>query len=311
MNISYIDPSAVQESIEKETRFSLIDTLSGDHFIKVHIPGAINICVYEANFLQQVASLIGDLEKDIVLYGSGGQSSDAIVAAEKLSRAGYQNIQLLQGGLKRWRQAGYALTGEGFEQDDSPETLLKLTDGIYRLVSDQSSIEWAGRNRFSKHHGIVNCNDGNLTIRHNKLTGQLEVDMTSMANINLVGDDLQPVLMSHLKSDDFFFVERFPTALLTIREGSVAGTPYLTTENCTISGELKLRGVTADLDFMTTLTTNPDGSLQMEAHFDLDRTRWKIIYGSARFFEFLGMHQVFDTISVQLRLLWDKSALTS
>ena len=41
----------------------------------------------------------------------------------------------------------------------------------------------------------------------------------------------------------------------------------------------------------------------MEAHFDLDRTQWNVIYGSSRFFEHLGMHMVFDQISIELRLI--------
>ncbi len=41
----------------------------------------------------------------------------------------------------------------------------------------------------------------------------------------------------------------------------------------------------------------------LEGHFDIDRTRWKIIYGSTRFFEHLGMHKVFDLISIQVRIV--------
>jgi hypothetical protein len=43
--------------------------------------------------------------------------------------------------------------------------------------------------------------------------------------------------------------------------------------------------------------------MTIEAHFDIDRTRWKVIYGSARFFEHLGMHLVFDPISIQIYLM--------
>jgi len=37
-----------------------------------------------------------------------------------------------------------------------------------------------------------------------------------------------------------------------------------------------------------------DEMIGIEAHFDIDRTKWDIIYGSSRFFEHLGMHLVFD-----------------
>jgi len=37
--------------------------------------------------------------------------------------------------------------------------------------------------------------------------------------------------------------------------------------------------------------------------FDIDRTRWNVIYGSSRFFEHLGMHLMFDPISIQIRIV--------
>jgi hypothetical protein len=49
--------------------------------------------------------------------------------------------------------------------------------------------------------------------------------------------------------------------------------------------------------------TESAAGINLEAHFDLDRTEWGIIYGSARFFEHLGMHQVFEAISISLRLV--------
>lgn len=39
------------------------------------------------------------------------------------------------------------------------------------------------------------------------------------------------------------------------------------------------------------------------AHFEFNRTRWGVIYGSSRFFRHLGMHLVFDLISLQLRIV--------
>lgn len=43
--------------------------------------------------------------------------------------------------------------------------------------------------------------------------------------------------------------------------------------------------------------------LASEAHFNLDRTPWRISYGSARFFENLGMHLVSDLISFQVKIV--------
>ena len=51
-----------------------------------------------------------------------------------------------------------------------------------------------------------------------------------------------------------------------------------------------------------TVSLTDNNTLTLEAHFDIDRTRWNVIYGSTRFFEHLGMHKVFDLISVQIRI---------
>lgn len=40
-------------------------------------------------------------------------------------------------------------------------------------------------------------------------------------------------------------------------------------------------------------------------HFDIDRTRWGVICGSSRFFKHLGMHLVYDPISIQVRIFAD------
>jgi len=66
---------------------------------------------------------------------------------------------------------------------------------------------------------------------------------------------------------------------------------------------LELRGLKAQQDFMATVTKTPENGVAAEAHFDIDRTRWNIIYGSTRFFEHLGMHLVFDMISIQVRIV--------
>ena len=66
---------------------------------------------------------------------------------------------------------------------------------------------------------------------------------------------------------------------------------------------MTLRGITAEIGFDATVSPVTDGVLIARAHFDLDRTRWNIIYGSARFFEHLGMHLVFDTISIELKIV--------
>jgi polyisoprenoid-binding protein YceI len=228
---------------------------------------------------------------------------DALTAAEKLRNSGYQQILILKGGIESWRALGYPLEGESVDIVSDPEALLSLPEGEYQINTSQSIIEWFGRNPNTKHFGTVRISKGQIQIENSNMTGTVEIDMDSIENINLAGDELQPVLVSHLKSDDFFLVKAFPKAKLNINGGKLAEEPHLSSPNYEVSATLELRGVKADLAFASTIAPTDDDGLVAEAHFDIDRTRWNVIYGSTRFFENLGMHLVFDLISFQVRIV--------
>ena len=281
----------------------LIDLLSPEHFARRHIPGARNACVFQVSFLDDLAVAAPDKQVPIVVYGASIRCQDAAMALEKLDRAGYEHVTFLKGGLEAWRGAGYDLEGEATDQQDDPQTTVTLPDGRYTVDSDASQVEWAGRNPNTRHIGTVDIAKGLIDIKDRTITGTVEIDMNTIHNINLEGDELHPVLEAHLRSDDFFFTKIFPKAVFTIKEANRIEPGWLTAPNYHVSGELNLRGVSADLEFDAAVAPNQDGSFVLEAHFDIDRTRWNVIYGSTRFFEHLGMHKVFDLLSFQIRLI--------
>jgi polyisoprenoid-binding protein YceI len=249
-----------------------------------------------------VQGITEDRDADIVVYGSSPRSRDAATAAEKLERAGYRRLAVLQGGIESWRASGRPLEGSRPEVASDPLTRVRLEAGTFTLDLSQSTVGWTGRNRNSSHTGALRFKSGRLVVTDIGFTGSLTVDMASMENHNLAGDPLQPVLLAHLKSDDFFLVDHFPEAIFTISEARLREESCPTAANCDVVGELLLRGVTRSISFPATVTTSA-GAVWLEAHFDLDRTAWGIIYGSSRFFEHLGMHQVFEAISIALRLV--------
>ncbi|MHC1741935.1 MAG: YceI family protein [Syntrophobacteraceae bacterium] len=297
-----VDSDQLHAMIGSGTDLVIVDTLPEDHFERAHVPGAENACVYQVTFVARMGDLVRDRNRAIVLYGSGGTSRDAITAAGKLVRAGYRNISVLKGGLRAWRDIGFPVDGVNpGGGDETPKILLR--DGDYTVDTVGSLVEWAGRNPNSRHHGTVDLSDGFLRVKDAMVTGVFTLDMRRIKNINLEGDPLQPVLLAHLESDDFFFVESFPTAVFTIESARLVDGALLSGQNFSVVGSLTLRGITLPLGFMATLSTPEAGGLSAEAHFDIDRTQWDIIYGSSRFYEHLGMHLVFDLISVQVRIV--------
>lgn len=298
-----LSPKELYQWMEKNKNFCLIDILLGDHFRRIHLPNSTNACVFEVTFIDQVKAIAEGKDTEIVLCGSSIRSMDAITAAGKLEQAGYRHINVLRGGIEAWRFAGLSLEGEAVDEPDDPQTLLILEDRSYRVDTNQSIIEWTGRNPKTSHFGNLKIAAGELAVKDGIITGTFDIDMNSITNINLEGDELQPVLIAHLKSDDFFLTKVFPTAKFKILSSTPVKEPFLSVPNHKINGTLELRGVKVQQDFMATVTKTPENCLAAEAHFDIDRTRWNSIYGSTRFFEHLGMHLVFDLISIQVKIV--------
>lgn len=297
-----LSPKQLIALLEEETSPTLVDLLPPDHFEDQHIPGAKNACVFFVSFLDDLETIVPNKKGRVVLYGSSSRSHETKVAVEKMTRAGYQEIYQLEGGLEAWCEAGFVCEGES-DQVDDPQVSASLPNSTFTIDTNRSTIEWTGRNPNSRHIGTVEIYEGVITSKEGSFSGTIEIDMNSIHNVNLEGDELQPVLEAHLKSDDFFFTSMFPKATLKIEEAVPIEHGSQTTPNFLVKGELSLRGVSASLDFDATVSLADENALLLEAHFDIDKTRWNVIYGSSRFFEHLGMHKVFDLISLQLNII--------
>lgn len=296
-----ISAEELYDKISRKIDLIIIDTLPKELFEKRHLPGAQNGCVFQVVFPSEVQVIVPDRDREVVLYGSSSASHDSVTAAEKLVRLGYSKVFALTGGLAAWKEAGYPLAGNDPDSVEEADHL-RLDNGSYAVDIEQSIIEWTGRNPNTTHYGTLRLLRGDIKIQHGTLTGTFEIDMHSLKNLNLEGNEWQQVLIAHLKSDDFFFAEKFPTALFTIDSARKIG-ESLSAPNFEVEGTLELRGVRNDMKFLATISNLPDSGITAEAHFDFDRTQWKIIYGSSRYFEHLGMHLVFDPISIGLRIV--------
>ena len=296
-----ITVAELHDKMSQKPDLIIIDTLPKELFEKRHLPGAQNACVFQVVFLSEVEAMVPDRDREVVVYGSSRVSHDSSTAAEKLVGLGYSKVFALTGGLAAWREAGYPLTGndpDSVHEDDR----LRLDDRSYTVDIEQSLIEWTGRNPNTTHYGTLRLLRGDITVQEGKLSGSFGIDMHSLKNLNLEGNEWQPVLIAHLKSDDFFFADKFPTSLFTIDSTRKIG-ESLSAPNFEVEGTLELRGVRNDIKFLATISNLLDGAITAEAHFDFDRTLWRIIYGSNRYFEHLGMHLVFDSISIGLRIV--------
>ena len=280
----------------------LLDTLPGGHFGRRHIQGAINACVYEVAFLETVRNIIPDTDTPVVCYGAGQGSLDCFQAKEKLVRAGYADVSVFPGGIQAWREAGFELQGQAPESDDPPYPVFQPEKRLYSVDPEQSLVLWTGRNARGQHNGVLALSGGEIDFS-DCCSGYFHADMRSIRDLDIHDPEQRAVLEAHLASDDFFFVDRFPSATYHIeRIMSVARLPA-GVANHTLTGLLELRGVSRNVVMAAHFRNLDNGAISLQANFNLDRTMWGVLYGSARFFKFLGKHLVYDHVSLDIRII--------
>jgi polyisoprenoid-binding protein YceI len=127
--------------------------------------------------------------------------------------------------------------------------------------------------------------------------------MDKIVNLDLRDEEYNRMLITHLKSDDFFDVTRYPHASYTIFRAEPLAGAVPGAANYLVKGSLEVKGVGMELQFPAEIVPQANGQLKARASSDLDRTEWGVIYGSGRYFEKLGMHLVSDIVTVEIFLV--------
>jgi len=147
-----------------------------------------------------------------------------------------------------------------------------------------SKVVWKGYKVTGAHDGVISLQSGHLVFDKDQLTGGgFVIDMTSLTVADLQGEYKQK-LEGHLKSDDFFGVEKHPTASLEITKVTSTGkNSYEVTANLTIKG--KTAPTTFDMSIYGSKAT---------VSLKIDRTKYGVKYGSASFFDGLKDKAIYD-----------------
>lgn len=137
-------------------------------------------------------------------------------------------------------------------------------DGIaYTLDTSNSRIEWKGykilKTEQTSHFGSLSFNDGLLTVKDGKLQyGLFQADVKSIKNLDLQGDaSLQAKLEEHLKSKDFFDIEKYPNATFEITRINPASTGDF---NTILEGDLTIKNIKKNIRVFANVMVN-DGEV--------------------------------------------------
>ena len=129
---------------------------------------------------------------------------------------------------------------------------------------------------------------------NNLVGGNFVIDMPTIAVTGPedVDEESNQKLLGHLKSADFFEVEKHPEATFEItsvtpftgtvqdstdaRQASIS--EYKVTDPThTISGNLTIKGITKNVTFPAKVSVT-DNSVDALAKFNVDRTQWNVVY---------------------------------
>jgi polyisoprenoid-binding protein YceI len=159
--------------------------------------------------------------------------------------------------------------------------------------TEKTTLSWLGEKVMGQHTGTIRLQEGWLNWNNNKIdSGEFLIDMRSIKE-----DGGSAQLESHLKSDDFFGVEKYPVSKLVITESSAfdKGTAL-------VKGDLTIKGITNPVEFKATMQKKDDGTW-FYANIIVDRTKYNVRYGSGSFFDNLGDKTIYDEFKLKVNLL--------
>ena len=156
---------------------------------------------------------------------------------------------------------------------------------------EESSVIWKGYKVGGEHTGTINLKSGTLLFDGEILTGgSFIIDMTTINVTDLEGE-YKGKLDGHLKSNDFFGVEEYPTATLEITSVTSKDDKYTAEANITI------KGITEAISFPITV-----GEDSAAVNLKIDRTKHNITYQSPSLLETLKDKAIYDDFDINVTL---------
>lgn len=156
----------------------------------------------------------------------------------------------------------------------------------------KSTIHWVGKKIAGQHDGTIDFKEGSLTFKNSKLTGgNFTVDMTTINATDVEGKTREK-LNGHLKSEDFFGVEKHPESTLNFTKVTEKEKGIYT-----VTADMTIKGIANSVTFDLSVKEN-----SASADFKVDRTKYDVKYGSKSFFDGIGDKAINDEFELQVTL---------
>lgn len=146
----------------------------------------------------------------------------------------------------------------------------------FTVDKDATTVKWTGFHlaKSYEHKGTIAVKSGSLEADNGVISaGEIVIDMNTISCTDLEGEK-KAKLEGHLKSEDFFAVDKFSEAKLVITGSESKGDNVYTT-----SANLTIRGITKPISFETSVTESGDNKIAASAVIMVPRTEFEVMYG--------------------------------
>lgn len=199
--------------------------------------------------------------------------------------------------------------GTEVEASDAVDTDATKTEmmasTMYNVDASASTVNWEGSKPGGSHTGTIPVNDGQLIVADGKIVGgKFSMDVRQLTNTDLPADEGGDKLVGHLKSADFFDVEKYPMAQFEIaRVQPATGTEGVTHE---ITGNLTLKGVTKAVTIPANVSMDGNMIKADTPPFVIDRMDWGIEYGNGSIAGLAQDKVIADEVGLELMIVAKK-----
>jgi len=162
----------------------------------------------------------------------------------------------------------------------------------------ESKVTWLGKKVTGEHTGTIKIASGGLQFNEDKLVGgSFEIDMKSIENTDMENQEYNQKLVGHLKSDDFFGVEKYPTAILVVTDvNQKSASKYH------VKGDITIKGTTKSIEFPVEVSLMESKAVA-SASLTIDRSEFDVRYGSGSFFDGLGDKMIYDDFRLDVTIV--------
>lgn len=169
-----------------------------------------------------------------------------------------------------------------------------LTAQKSTINTSKSTVKWTGNKVGGSHNGDIKVKSGAFVFKGGNIaSGEVVIDMNTITCADLTNEGANQKLVGHLKSDDFFGVDKFPTSTFKVTKAT-----KFNNGKATLTGVLTIKGKSETISFDVIKKANT-----YSAQLKVDRSKYNVRYGSKSFFDNLGDNFIDDIFILDIQLV--------